>query len=334
MLLPHDWLTFRLTGERATDRSEASGTGYYNAATGNYDHEILALVDPERDWAPMLPKVLGPSTPAGTVSRAAAETLGLRPDTIVGPGAGDQHASALGLGARPTDVVYVLGTSGVVFTTSATSTHDETGTVDGVADATGGYLPLVSTLNAAKVTDTFARLLGVNHEELARLALAADPVGAPVLSAFLDGERKPNLPNATGTLASLTNSATREQVARAAVDGVLFGLLRGATALKAAGADTSGRVIVSGGAAKSLAYRQLLADATESVVHISPCDEAVADGAAIQALACFKGVDVREVRDSQAADLVPDTDPRPNDGLSKTFSRYVEAADWRGGDRP
>ena len=333
VLLPHDWLTFRLTGETVTDRSEASGTGYYDATRDRYDHELLALVDPDVDWAPVLPRVLGPSSPAGTVCSAAAEALGLRRDTVVGPGAGDQHASALGLGARPTDVVYVLGTSGVVFTTSATSTHDPTGTVDGVADAAGGYLPLVSTLNAAKVTDTFARLLGVDHTELARLALAADPVDAPVLAAFLDGERKPNLPDATGTLAGLTTATTREQVARAAVDGVLFGLLRGATALAAAGADTTGRVIVSGGAARSPAYRQLLADATGAVVHVSTTEEAVADGAALQAAACLSGEDVRAVRDARAAAVVPDTDPRGGAAAAELFPRYLAAAAWRGGDR-
>lgn len=333
VLLPHDWLTFQLTGEAVTDRSEASGTGYFDAASGRYDHEILALVDSDRDWAPMLPTVLGPSSPAGTVSSAAADALGLRRDTIVGPGAGDQHASALGLGARPTDVVYVLGTSGVVFATSTTSTHDETGTVDGVADATGGYLPLVSTLNAAKVSDTFARLLGVDHNDFARLALAADPAGVPVLAAFLDGERKPNLPAATGTLAGLTNGTTREQIARAAIEGVLFGLIDGAKALAAAGADTTGRVIVSGGASRSPAYRQLLADATGAVVHVSTCEEAVADGAAIQALACLHGADVRAARDANSASLVPDAEPRSEGAVAETFTRYLAAAAWRGGDR-
>ncbi len=333
VLLPHDWLTFRLTGAAVTDRSEASGTGYFDATRDSYDHELLALVDADVDWAPMLPTVLGPSSPAGTVSSAAAEALGLRMDTVVGPGAGDQHASALGLGARPTDVVYVLGTSGVVFTSSTTSTHDATGTVDGVADAAGGYLPLVSTLNAAKVTDTFARLLGVDHDELSRLALAAEPDNAPVLAAFLDGERKPDLPAATGTLAGLTTATTREQVARAAVDGVLFGLLRGATALAAVGADTTGRVIVTGGAARAPAYRQLLADATGALVHVSTSVEAVADGAALQAAACLSGEDVRTVRDSRAADLVPDTEPRSGSTATEMFPRYLAAADWRGGDR-
>lgn len=333
VLLPHDWFTYRLTGEPVTDRSEASGTGYFDADRNSYDHELLALVDPDVDWAPMLPAVLGPSTAAGTVSSAAAEALGLRRDTVVGPGAGDQHASALGLGTRPGDVVYVLGTSGVVFTTSSTATHDPTGTVDGVADAAGGYLPLVSTMNAAKVTDTFARLLGVDHAEFARLALAAEPAGTPILAAFLDGERKPDLPAATGTLTGITTATTREQVARAAVDGVLFGLLRGARALSEAGADTTGRVIVTGGASQSPAYRQLLADGTGATIHVSTSTEAVADGAALQAAACLTGADVRAVRDTRAAPLVPDAAARPSAGTD-TFHRYLTVASWRGGDRP
>ena len=333
VLLPHDWLTFRLTGGRVTDRSEASGTGYFDADRNAYDHEILGLIDPDLDWAPLLPTVLGPQTAAGTVTAAAAAALGLRRDTVVGPGAGDQHASALGLGIRPSDVVVVLGTSGVVFTTSTEPTHDPTGMVDGVADAAGGYLPLVSTLNAAKVTDTFTRLLGVDHNEFAELALAAHPDGTPTLAAFLDGERTPNLPAATGTLTGIRTATTRAQVARAAIEGVLFGLLRGRDALMAAGADTGGRLVVAGGASRSAAYRQLLADLTGERVHVSRTREAVADGAALQALACLHGCDVRAVRDAWAAPLEPDVVPRAGAASAGTYERYLAAAAWRGGDR-
>jgi xylulokinase len=333
VLLPHDWLTFRLTGERVTDRSEASGTGYFDADRNTYDHDILSLIDPDVDWTPVLPTVLGPQTAAGTVTAAAAAALGLRRDTVVGPGAGDQHASALGLGTRPGDVVVVLGTSGVVFTTSTKPTHDSTGTVDGVADAAGGYLPLVSTLNAAKVTDTFARLLGVDHDEFARLALAADPAGTPTLAAFLDGERTPNLPAATGTLTGIGTATTRAHVARAAMEGVLFGLLRGRDALTAAGADTDGRLVVAGGAARSPAYRQLLADLTGERLHVSRAREAVADGAALQGLACLHGDDVRAVRDATAAPLEPDMTPRAGAASASAYERYLAAAAWRGGDR-
>ena len=110
--------------------------------------------------------------------------------------------------------------------------------------------------------------------------------------------------------------------------------MRGADALATAGADTSGRVIVTGGGARSAAYRQLLADATGATVHVSTSVEAVADGAALQAAACLHGDDVRDVRDARAAELLPDTEPRPGVASEELFARYLAAAEWRGGDRP
>jgi xylulokinase len=332
VLLPHDWLTWRLTGRKVTDRSEASGTGYFDASTGQYDLAILSLVDPDVHWLERLPTVLGPQTLAGVISAEARSELGLPPDTVVGPGAGDQHASALGLGARTADVVYVLGTSGVVFTTADDPIRDVTGIVDGVADAAGGYLPLVSTLNSAKVTDTVTRLLGVDHHEFSRLALAADAGHTTTFVPYLDGERKPNLPHATGTLTGLTNATTREQLARAAVEGVLFGLIRGQAALAAAGAPAAGRTVITGGAGRSSAYRQLLADLTGQPVHLSPAHEPVADGAALQALACWSGRNVADVRDEFAPTLVPHAEPRGEPDHA-AYARYLDVSAWRGGDR-
>ncbi|MHA7179390.1 xylulokinase [Arthrobacter sp. MDB2-24] len=334
VLLPHDWLTYQLTGRYVTDRSEASGTGYYSASHDRYDHDILALVDEYTSWDRMLPQVLEPSQSAGTVTAAAADALGVRPETVIGPGAGDQHASALGLGARRGDRVLSFGTSGVIFTISDKAVHDGLGIVDGVADAAGGYLPLVSTLNGARVTDTFARLLGVDHQELSRLALAASPVHTPVLAAFLDGERKPDLPNATGSLAGIRTDTTREELARAAVEGVIFGLKRGADHLRRVGAPDDGRLIMTGGGSRSEAYRQYTADAFNAAVHTSSSTEAVAVGAAMQAAACLQGVDVRDVRDNWAP--VPDVaaSPRDAEASRKLFDRYTVAADWRGADRP
>lgn len=326
ILLPHDWLTWRLAGRMVTDRSEASGTGYFDPTRDEYVLGILALVDPDREWAGMLPRVLGPSTPAGTVTAEAAEHLGLRPGTVVGPGAGDQHASALGLGVAPGDIAYSFGTSGVVFSTSTAPVRDPSGIVDGVADAAGGYLPLVSTLNAARVTDSFARWLGVDHAGLSTLALAAGPSGGPVLAAYLDGERKPDLPGATGTLAGLTTSTTREEIARAAVEGVVFGLYRGERALRAGGVGLTGRVIVTGGASRSAAYPQLLADVTGSDVHVSGAVESVAAGAAIQAAACATGRDVAVVRDAWAAEATLAATPRAGTGAKDRFVRYLEVA--------
>ena len=335
--LPHDWLTLRLSGRHVTDRSEASGTGYWSAAQHRYLDEYLDLVDSGRDWMPMLPEVLGPQEAAGLITADVAAALGLRRDVVIGPGGGDQHAAALGLAVEPGDVVYTIATSGVVFTTAQDPVFDLSGIVDGVADCAGGYLPLVSTLNAARVTDWAGRILGVDHRELARLALAADPLRSPVLAAFLDGERKPDRPAASGLMAGLTSATTREELARAAHDGVLLGLVRGETLMNGAGIATSGRVLVTGGGARSVAYRQILADLTgREVVIADPADadEATARGAAVQAAAVATGTGVREMRRAWAPRTEVVAAPRPGtDELrEQLMERYLAVADWTGYD--
>jgi xylulokinase len=303
VLLPHDYLTLRLTGRHVTDRSDASGTGYYDAVRAEYALEILDAVAPRGDWPDLLPEVLGPSEPAGTVLPQVADELGLAETTLVGAGGGDQHAAALGLGLRGGDLLYVLGTSGVVAASSPVPVNDITGTVDGVADMVGGYLPLVSTLNAARVTDAFGRWLGVDHDELSRLALAAAPTPGPVLVAYLDGERKPDLPEAHGVLAGLTSATTREEIARAAFEGVLLGLVRGQDHLEACGVSLSGRVLAAGGGSRSAAYTQLLADLLGQPVEVAETAlalEASARGACVQATAVATGADVAQVAEAWA----------------------------------
>lgn len=332
--LPHDWLTYRLTGEHVTDRSEASGTGYYDSRAGVYVEEFLSLIDSEREWATMLPRVLGPNEAAGVVLPDVAAALGLGDDVLVGPGAGDQHAAALGLAIEPGDVVYSLGTSGVVYTTSTEPVYDWNGYVNGVADTTGGYLPLVCTLNAARVTDWAARMLGVDHRELSRLALAARPDQTPVMAAFLDGERSPDRPQASGVLAGITAATTREGLARAAHEGVLLGMLRGQRWIEAAGVEIEGRVLVTGGGARSQAYRQILADLTGRPVLLpdpDDADEATARGAAIQAAAVATGRPVTELRAAWAPEATPVARPRPG-SASELLTRYEIVAEWNGFD--
>ena len=174
----------------------------------------------------------------------------------VGPGAGDNAGAALGLGAGPGDVVVSIGTSGTVFAVSEERTIDATGTVAGFADATGRFLPLVATLNAARVLDAVGRLLGVDHAELSRLALAAEP-GADGLTLvpYFEGERTPNLPDATASLTGMTlASTTRENLARAAVEGMLCGLGAGLEALRELGVPLE-RALLIGGGAQSEAVR-------------------------------------------------------------------------------
>nr|BFF12754.1 hypothetical protein GCM10025699_40570 [Microbacterium flavescens] len=230
---------------------------------------------------------------------------------VVGAGGGDQHAAALGLGITGGDVVYSFGTSGVVSALSRTPVRDPTGAVDGVADMTDGWMPLASTLNAARTTDTFARLLGTGHDEFARLALAADPRRAPVLAPYLDGERTPDLPGAVGILAGITTETSREDVAFAAHEGVVLGLVRGQRHLERMGVAVDGRTLAVGGGARSPAYRQVLADATGTPVAVTDVSEATARGAAVQAAAVATGSPVSVVRDAWAPSSTVVAGPRP-----------------------
>jgi xylulokinase len=274
VLLPHDWLTWRLTGEKVTDRGDASGTGWWSPRDG-YRYDLLDLVDDAVGWASMLPAVLGPTEPAGKWH-----------DAIVGPGTGDNMAAALGLGMRPGDVAWSLGTSGTAFCVSDRPTHDASGTVAGFADATGQFLPLVCTLNATKVTDAVARLLGIDVSGLDDLALAAAPgSGGLTLVPHFDGERTPNRPGATGTLSGMRADVSREQLARAAFEGVVCNLASAADQLP----GSEPRILLIGGGARSRAYRQIVADVAGRPVFVPEASELVAHGAAVQAAATFSG---------------------------------------------
>jgi xylulokinase len=204
-------------------------------------------------------------------------------------------AAALGLGLRPGDLALSLGTSGTAYTVRDEPSADPSGAVAGFADATGRFLPLVCTLNATKVTDAVARLLGLDLEHFDAAALAA-PAGAGGLTLVphFDGERTPNRPGATGTLHGIRNDVTPEVVARAAIEGVVCNLLAGADAL----GHTAGRVFLVGGAARSAAYRRVVADLVGRPVTVPAESELVAAGAAVQAAAVLLGREFADVSDA------------------------------------
>ncbi len=322
VLLPADWIMFRLTEGFRTDRSAASGTGYFSPSSSAWLPGMLELVGGP-GWLPELPVVVGPDDVAGPVASAAAQVLGLRPGIPVGPGCNDQPPAALAFGIRDGDVVISIGTSGTVFTRSPVGTADPTGAVTGVCDASGAFLPLVCTLNAAKVTDAFARLLGVCHQELADLALSAPASpDRPVVVPYLDGERTPNRPRARGMLVGLRSDLTRAQVARAAFEGVVCGLLEGLDALARTGVRTDGRLIVAGGGARSPAYRQLLADLSGRPVHAAEIADAAAAGAAVQAAAVFHGRRVIDVARAWAPPLPVVAEPRCGQAMEELRALY------------
>jgi xylulokinase len=285
VLLPHDWLTWRLTGgaaEPATDRGDASGTGYFDPAAGTYRTDLLRRAF-GRDLA--TPRVAGPAE-AGPAVRVP----GLPPIGTVSAGTGDNMAAALGLDARPGDVVVSLGTSGTAFAVAGAPSADPSGLVAGFADSTGRFLPLVCTLNAARVLDAGARMLGTDPAGFDALALAAPP-GARglVLLPYLDGERTPDLPEATGRLDGITRANLEPPaIARAFVEGMLCGLADAVDALTAQGVPAE-RVLLIGGAARSRAVRAVAPQVFGRPVLVPEAGEYVADGAARQAAWALAG---------------------------------------------
>ena len=215
-----------------------------------------------------------------------------------------------------------LGTSGTVFARSARRAEDPSGIVAGFSDATGAYLPLACTLNASRVLDATCRLLGVEHEELGRLALAAQPgAGGLVLVPYLEGERTPNLPDATGSLHGWTlASGTRENLARAAVEGMLFAQRVGLEALREQGVAVSGVTLV-GGAARSEAVARIAAQVFDVPVRVPEPGEYVADGAARQAAWALRGGDEPPSWSPPTAPSRYEADPAP-----QAWERYREAA--------
>jgi len=289
--LPHDWLSWRLRGygpaddsplgpelaALATDRSDASGTSYWSPATGDYDRELLVAA---LGHDAVLPRIVAPGEAMGETTARSGIPAGIR----VGAGAGDNAAAALGLGARAGDVVVSIGTSGTVFAVTDAPVADATGAVAGFADASGVFLPLVATLNAARVLDRMAALLGVDHTGLGELALAAEPAsGGLVLQPYFEGERTPNLPDATATLFGMTlASTTRENLARAAIEGMLCGLADGLDAVRRLGV-TASRVLLVGGAAANPAVSRIAAEVFDAPVEVPEPGEYVALGATVQA---------------------------------------------------
>jgi xylulokinase len=294
--LPHDWLSWQLQhspneakdfSKLFSDRSEASGTGYFDPTTSKYRRDILAKAL-RTDREINLPKIINPADFGGTTPSGVK----------IAPGAGDNAAASLGIQAQPGDVVVSLGTSGTAFAVSETPTHDSSGAVAGFADATGRFLPLVCTLNAARILDAATRILGKSHDEVGALALSAAP-GANGLSLlpYFEGERTPNRPSATGIFSGMNlNNSNPADIARAMVEGMLCGLVDAVDALEKLGVSVK-RIILIGGAAKNPAVSQIAAALFGREVLLPPAGEYVANGAARQAAWALLGGDTAPLWD-------------------------------------
>ena len=209
--------------------------GYFDPVAGGWRTDLLDRFVAPGPWAERLPEVLDPTTAAGEVDEPGrAGSWASRPARWSGRAPGTTWPPRSGPDCGPARSASPSARRARSTRRPSEPTFDPTGTVAGFADATGRFLPLVCTLNATKVTDVFARLLGVGAAELDALALAGRPgAGGVVVVPYLDGERTPNRPDATGEVHGLRSDARREDLARAAYEGVVCGLLDGLDVLLA-----------------------------------------------------------------------------------------------------
>jgi xylulokinase len=279
--LPHDYLTERLTGSGVTDRGDASGTGWWTPAdhpAGGYHADVLDLVELDRE---LLPDVLAPGALAGTVRPGTPLPAGIP----VATGTGDNMAAALGLGLTPGAPVLSLGTSGTVYAVTRGRPQDPSGTVAGFADALGGWLPLACTLNCTQAVDRFATLFGLDRE-------AVEPGGSAVVLPYLDGERTPALPTASGLVHGLRHDTTPGQLLQAAYDGAAYSLLAALDDVLRSGgeaADPNQPLLLIGGGARGTAWRNTVRRLSGRPVLVPEAAELVALGAAAQAAALLTG---------------------------------------------
>ena len=273
--LPHDWISWKISGSNSitdlfSDRGDASGTGYFDSVKNEYRKDIFAkaIGSNQEITFPRIvePRVFATKTKSGIPIAA---------------GTGDNAAAAIGLGAEPGDVVVSLGTSGTAFAVSRTPTHDASGEVAGFADGTGYFLPLVCTLNAARILDAATRILGVSHDELGELALKAKPgANGLTLLPYFEGERTPNRPDATGVFSGMNlSNSNPENFARAMIEGMLCGMADAVASLEKLSVEVK-RILIVGGAAKNPAIGKIASALFGREVLIPPPGEYVAIGAA------------------------------------------------------
>jgi xylulokinase len=312
--LPHDYLTERLTGEGVTDRGDASGTAWWSTETEAYATKVLGL--DSLDLRPeLLPRVLRPTEAAGAVTPSAAEAAGLPAGALVGPGTGDNMGAALGLGLRPGTPVVSLGTSGTAYLVSTIRSADPSGDVAGFADASGRYLPLACTLNCTLAVEQMAEWLRLDRDDVA-------PSDGVVALPYFDGERTPNVPDASAAVLGLRHDTDPRSILMATYEGAVIGLLDALEMIDAcsSGIDPAAPLVLIGGGARSKTWRQVVQRLSGRAVLIPTATDLVAIGAAVQAAATLHSQDPWAVAahwDTSAGTLL---EPMPRD--METISRH------------
>lgn len=288
ILLPHDYLNFWLTGRACSEYGDASGTGYFNVRTRQWDLQLLRDIDSSGRLQAALPELIDAHQAVGTILPSIAEHLGINPAALVASGGGDNMMGAIGTGnIQPGAITMSLGSSGTVYAYSDVPKVSPDASVATFCSSSGGWLPLICTMNLTNATGAIRELFDLDLERFNDLVAQA-PIGADGVSMlpFLNGERVPALPHATGSLHGLTmDNLTQANLCRAAVEGTTFGLRYGLDLLRQNGLQSRSICLIGGGS-KSAVWRQIVADIMNTPVICTEHSEAAALGAAIQAAWC------------------------------------------------
>jgi len=329
VMLPHDYLNFLFTGEYKAECGDASGTALFNGRTRAWSKKICSVIDDTLFG--LLPPVIASDEPNGFVTEKAAGRFGVPAGIPVSSGGGDNMIAAIGTGTVEDGFLTMsLGTSGTLFGYSDTPLAAPEKGLSGFSSSTGGYLPLLCTMNCTVASEETRALFNLDVKAFDGLA-AASPAGANgvVFLPFFNGERTPNLPNGRAGILGLTAAnASRENIARAALESAIFGMKAGLEAFQALGFKAR-EIRIAGGGGKSPLWRQMAADIMRLPVKRPANTEAAAMGAAVQALWCLKKL---EGKPAAIADLTAehieireDESSAPDPGSAAAYEKaYAE----------
>ncbi len=334
ILLPHDYLNFYLTGQRRMESGDASGTGFMDVRKREWSQRMLRAIDPDRDLRDCLPGIATANQAIGSLMPTVATELGLRPEIPVSIGGGDNMMGAIGTGNVTPGVVTVsLGTSGTVYAFSEEPIIDPNGNIAAFCSSTGGWLPLLCTMNCTVSTELIRNLVGVDISNFETQVESAPRGSSGVMTVpFFNGERTPNLPNSRGVILGLDGrNATQANLFRSAMEGATYALRFGFDEMKSLGVNAR-EIVLTGGGANSRTWRQVVADVLDAPVTVLTNNEGAAFGAALQALAILENNDV-ELPILVAGHLDKDdgrcVEPHPSgvNFYNETYSRYQQAVD-------
>jgi xylulokinase len=326
VLLPHNYINYALTDRDHMEFGDASGTGLMDIKERRWNDEALSAIDPALEE--MLPSLSHPSEPVGYMKKEWAEKFGMKKVLVAG-GGGDNMMGAIGTGnVKPGLCTLSLGTSGTIYSYFASPFVDPEGEIAAFCDSTGGWLPLLCTMNVTNTSEYFKALFGLSNEELESLALKApEGSGHLLFLPFIDGERVPVLPYASGVFFGLDRRTFNPpHMARAVLEGTVLNLGYGFSRLKSLGLTPS-QIRATGGGAKSKLWLQIVADILQTPVITLQEQEAAAYGAAIQSIWNFhhrqgNDVDIQKMTDHLVKLGKEAFEPRP-----RTFSLYEELQD-------